>query len=102
MLADAQMGGHGTARPALLMQGPHLLVALDPACPALGRLLLSGRGRGWDHDGDGAVYQGNSLVTKGIIDGGQCRPMPVEYLLESLHQILAQVKPVSDLRSLGC
>ena len=46
ILPDAQVGGDGMPRPPLVVQRPHLLMALDPAGPALGRLLLSGRGRG--------------------------------------------------------
>jgi hypothetical protein len=101
-LADAQLGGDGIARPALLGQGLHLLVALDPAGPPLSCLLLSGRGRRWDRDGDGAVDQGDSLMTEGIVDGGACHPRRVEHLLAGLPQILEQVKSVGDRRGRGC
>jgi hypothetical protein len=99
---DAQMGGHGMARPALLPQRPHLLMALDSACPPLGRLPLSGRGRGWDGNSDGAVHHGHPLTTEGIIDGGERRPMRVEHGFKGFHQILEEVKPISDLGGLGC
>ena len=101
ILADAQMGGNGMPRPPLLVQRPHLLMALDPAGPTLGRLLLSGRWRGWNGDGDGAVRQGHPLTTDGIIDGCERLVMRVEHLLEGFHQILEQVKPVGDLGGLG-
>jgi len=42
-LAEAQMGGDGMARPAVLPPRPHLLMALDPAGPTQDRLLRSGR-----------------------------------------------------------
>jgi hypothetical protein len=45
-LAEAQIGGNGMARPAVLPQRPHLLMALNPAGPALGCLLLASRWRG--------------------------------------------------------
>ena len=43
ILADAKMGGNGRPRPPLVVQRPNLPLALDPACPTLGRLLRSGR-----------------------------------------------------------
>jgi hypothetical protein len=75
-------------------------MALDPAGSTLGRLLLSGRGRGWDGDRDGAVHHGPPLTPDGVIDGCERRRMRVEHLLESCHQLLQQVKPLSDLRGL--
>jgi hypothetical protein len=92
------MGGDGMARPALLLQRPHLSMTLDPACPTPGRLLLSGRSRGWN--GDGAVSQGHLLTTDGIIDGRERLVMCLEHLFEGFHQILQQVKPVGDLGGL--
>jgi len=59
--ADPQMGGNGMARPTLRTQRPHPLMALDPARSALGCLLRSGRWRGWDSDGHGAVSEGHAL-----------------------------------------
>jgi hypothetical protein len=96
---DAQMGGNGMARPAVLPQRPPLLMALNPTGPPWGRLLLSGRWRGWN--GDGAVRQGHPLTTDGVIDGGERRPVRMEHLLEAFHQILQEVKPISDLGGLG-
>jgi hypothetical protein len=75
-------------------------MALNPAGPPLGRLLLSSWWRGWDGDRGGAVRQGHSLTTDGVIDGGERGPMGVEHLLEGFHQILQQVKPVGDLGGL--
>jgi hypothetical protein len=54
-LADAQMGGNSMARSPLLTQRPHLLMALYSARPALSRLLLPGRRRGWNGGSHGAV-----------------------------------------------
>ena len=95
------MGGDGMARPASLPQRPHLLMALNPAGPPLGRLLLPGRGRRGDSDRDGTVGQGDPLTTDGVIDSGERRPMRVEHLLEGFHQILQEVKPIRDLGGLG-
>ena len=39
-------------------------------------------------------------MTDGVIDGCERRPMRVEHLLEGFHQILEQVKPISDLDGL--
>jgi hypothetical protein len=72
-LADAEVGRNGVPRPPLVVQRPHLLMAVDPAGPALGRLLLVGRRRPWDGDGRSAVRQGHPLTTEGLIDGGERR-----------------------------
>jgi hypothetical protein len=102
LLADAELGRNGLPRPPLVGQRPHRLLALTPARPTLDRLLLSGRGRGWDSDSDGTVRHGHPLTTDGIMDGCERLVMRGEHLLEGLHQILEQVKPVGDLRGLGC
>jgi hypothetical protein len=88
-------------RPPLVVQRPHLLMALDPAGPALGRLLLSGRRRGWDGDGDGAVRQGHPLTTDRIIDGRERLVMCVDHVFEGFHQMLQEVKAIGDLGGLG-
>ena len=100
ILADAEMGRNGMPRPPSVVQRPHLPMALDPAGSTLSRLLLSGRERGWNGDGDGAVSQGHFLTTDGIIDGRERLVMRLEHLLEGFHQILQQMKPVGDLRGL--
>jgi hypothetical protein len=100
LLADAERGRHGRPRPSLVVQGPHLLVERHPSGPALGRLLLSSWRRGWDGDGRGAVSQRHPLTTDGIIDGRERLVMHLEHLFEGFHQLLQQVKPVSDLSGL--
>lgn len=89
------------ARPALLPPRPHLVMALNPAGPPLGRLLRSGRGRRGDSGRDGTVGHGHPLTTDGVIDGGKRRPMRVEHRLAAFHQMLQEVKPISDLGGLG-
>jgi hypothetical protein len=101
-LAEAQMGGDGMARPAVLPPRPHLLMAFDPAGPTRGRLLRSGREQGWDGDSDGAIHPGHLLTTDGIMDGGERRPMRVEHRLEGFHPMLEPVQPLRDLGGLGC
>jgi hypothetical protein len=100
ILADAEMGRNGMPRPSLVVQRPHLLMALDPACPTLSCLLLSGRWRGWNGDGDGVVSQGHPLTTYGIIDGRERLVMRLEHLFEGFHPLLQEVKPVGDLSGL--
>jgi hypothetical protein len=98
-LPNAQVGGDGMPRPPLVVQRPALLMALDPAGSTWGRLLLSGRWRGWN--GDGAVRQGHPLTTDRLIDGRERLVMRLEHLFKSFHQILQEVKPVGDLRGRG-
>ena len=101
-LANAQMGGNAIARPPLLPQRPHLLMACDPVGPTLGRLLLSSRRWRGDGGGDGAVSKGHPLPTQGVIDGLERLTVRVEDLLKGFHQILEHMKPIGDLGRLWC
>ena len=86
------------ARPSLRTPGLHLLIALDPACPTLGGLLLAGRPRRED-GGHRAVREAHALTAERVIDGIERGTIRVEHLLEDFHQILEQVKAIGDLGS---
>jgi hypothetical protein len=53
-------------------------MALHPAGPTLGRLLLVGRGRGWDGDGYSAISEGYAVTAERLIDRLKRRSMGVE------------------------
>jgi hypothetical protein len=103
-LADAQMGRHRMTWPPAVSPCPHLLMECHALRPTLGDLLQRGRGgeRWGDSDRHGVVSQGHTLTPLPVLDGVERRPMRVEHVFKGFHQILKQVKPISNLGGLGC
>ena len=99
------MLGDGHARPSLLMQSPDLRMQPLPACLALHRTLLCGRGGlcGWWHrHRDHPIGQQHGLLALQGIDGIEGVRIRGEDLIQSFPQILQHMKAVRDLDGCGC
>ena len=68
--AAPDLRGDGGGRPALAVQGPHLVIERVPPGRTLGRLLLDKRGRGWGwyRHGDCPIGERDRLLAHRRID----------------------------------
>src|SRR4029453_3736541 len=99
-----ELVGNGLARVALVPQGPDLLVARHPLCPAAGGFGLD-QGRGewpWDRRDDSPVVWGHHRMAHGLIDSLEGGALPTEHLLKDLGEVLEQMKAIGNLGGGWC